>query len=72
MLSGTVPERWMRHEIENIADDCPGVKDVDNNIRIERQQLGGQQLGGQQQGSTQQSGTETRGTSGTTSRSRPS
>jgi osmotically-inducible protein OsmY len=36
-LSGTVPERWMRHEIENIVDDSMGVKDIDNNIRIQQQ-----------------------------------
>jgi hypothetical protein len=36
-LTGTVPERWMRHEIENIADESMGVKDIDNNIRIQRQ-----------------------------------
>jgi len=36
-LSGTVPERWMRHEIENIVDDSMGVKDIDNGIRIQRQ-----------------------------------
>jgi hypothetical protein len=37
ILSGTVPERWMRHEIENIADDSMGVQNIDNNIRIQRQ-----------------------------------
>jgi osmotically-inducible protein OsmY len=36
-LSGTVPERWMRHEIENIVDDSMGVKEIDNSIRIRRQ-----------------------------------
>jgi len=36
-LTGTVPERWMRHEIENIADSSMGVKDIDNNLRIQRQ-----------------------------------
>ncbi|HWW80440.1 MAG TPA: BON domain-containing protein, partial [Steroidobacteraceae bacterium] len=36
-LSGTVPERWMRHEIENIVDDSMGVKDIDNSIRIQQQ-----------------------------------
>jgi hypothetical protein len=36
-LSGTVPERWMRHEVENIVDDSVGVKDIDNGIRIQRE-----------------------------------
>lgn len=35
-LTGTVPERWMRHEIENIADSCMGVQDIENNIRVQR------------------------------------
>lgn len=33
-LDGTVPERWMKHHIEDLADACPGVQDVDNRIRI--------------------------------------
>lgn len=33
-LSGTVPERWMRHEIEDVADSCMGVKDIENNVRV--------------------------------------
>ncbi len=33
-LDGTVPERWMKHQIEDLADACPGVQDVDNRIRI--------------------------------------
>lgn len=36
-LTGTVPERWMRHEVENIADESMGVKDINNHIRIQRQ-----------------------------------
>lgn len=33
-LDGTVPERWMKHAIEDLADACPGVQDVENRIRI--------------------------------------
>jgi hypothetical protein len=33
-LTGTVPERWMRHEIEDIVDSCMGVKDIENNVRV--------------------------------------
>lgn len=35
-LTGSVPERWMRHEIEDIADSCMGVKDIVNNVRVLR------------------------------------
>jgi hypothetical protein len=34
-LEGTVPNRWMRHAIENEADRCTGVRDIDNNIRVQ-------------------------------------
>jgi hypothetical protein len=34
-LEGTVPNRWMRHAIENEADRCAGVRDIDNNIRVQ-------------------------------------
>ena len=33
-LEGTVPERHMKHQVENIADDCSGVKDIDNKLRV--------------------------------------
>ena len=35
MLEGTVPDRRMKHVIEDMADACPGVHDVDNRIRVE-------------------------------------
>lgn len=35
-LEGSVPERWMKHAIEDLADDCLGVQDVDNRIRVSR------------------------------------
>jgi len=38
-FSGTVPVRWMRHEIENIADSCIGVQDIENNIRVQRRTI---------------------------------
>jgi hypothetical protein len=34
-LEGTVPERWMKHTIEDIADGCWGVQDVENRIRVQ-------------------------------------
>ena len=35
-LEGTVPERRMKHAIEDLAASCRGVKDVENRIRIDR------------------------------------
>lgn len=35
-LEGTVPERRMKHMIEDVADGCWGVHDVDNRIRVAR------------------------------------
>ena len=34
VLEGTVPNRYMKHAIEDIADGAPGVQDVDNKIRV--------------------------------------
>ncbi|KVE36639.1 BON domain-containing protein [Burkholderia sp. TSV86] len=36
-LDGTVPARWMKHGIEDIADSCLGVRDVDNRVRVRRE-----------------------------------
>jgi osmotically-inducible protein OsmY len=36
-LDGSVSERRMKHQIEDIADNCMGVKDVDNKLRIQRE-----------------------------------
>ncbi len=36
-LDGTVPHRYMRHAIENVADNCLGVQDIDNRIRVKSQ-----------------------------------
>lgn len=38
-LEGTVPDRYMKYEIEDIADSCSGVRDVENNIRVQRQSM---------------------------------
>jgi osmotically-inducible protein OsmY len=42
-LEGTVPERHMKHQVENVVDDCSGVKDIDNKLRVS--QVQGSQLG---------------------------
>lgn len=36
LLEGTVAERRMKHAVEDIADSCLGVRDVDNRIRVRR------------------------------------
>lgn len=35
-LEGTVEQRWMKHRIEDLAERCSGVKDVENKIRVKR------------------------------------
>lgn len=35
-LEGSVPNRRMKHAIEDLADQCPGVQDVDNRIRVQQ------------------------------------
>jgi hypothetical protein len=36
VLEGTVPDRRMKHAIEDLVDACPGVQDIDNRIRVKR------------------------------------
>jgi len=35
-LEGHVPDRRMKHSIEDLVDQCPGVQDIDNRIRVGR------------------------------------
>ena len=35
-LGGTVPERWMRYAVDDIAESVMGVEDVENNVRVQR------------------------------------
>ncbi len=35
-LEGTVPDRAMKHAIEDLVDACPGAQDIDNRIRVAR------------------------------------
>lgn len=35
-LAGTVGHRWMKHRVEDIAEACSGVRDIDNRIRVQR------------------------------------
>lgn len=36
VLEGTVPERPMKHAIEDLVDACPGVQDIENRVRVRR------------------------------------
>ena len=36
LLEGTVPQRRMKHTIEDLAADCPGVQEVENRSRVAR------------------------------------
>ena len=35
-LEGTVPVRWMRYVVDDIAESVMGVEDVENNVRVRR------------------------------------
>ena len=35
VLEGTVPARRMKHAIEDLADSCLGVQDIENRIRVQ-------------------------------------
>lgn len=52
-LEGTVNDRRVKHDIENCVDDCGGVKDIDNRIRVSRNEAG---TSGGQAGQTTQGG----------------
>ncbi|MDB6163081.1 MAG: hypothetical protein JWL98_513, partial [Xanthomonadaceae bacterium] len=36
-LAGTVEQRWMKHRAEDLAENCSGVRDVHNQIRVQSQ-----------------------------------
>ena len=49
-LDGTVPDRQMRHLIEDVVDGCWGVQDIENRIQVQSAQESGGMAGGGQQG----------------------
>ncbi|MCK7595246.1 BON domain-containing protein [Pseudomarimonas salicorniae] len=62
-LSGEVEARWMRHQIENLADACPGVRDIDNrltvaSVRSRQQGQGGASNGNGSLGNAQRQGAQ--------------
>lgn len=61
-LEGSVPQRRMKHAIEDLVDDCIGVQDIDNKLRVAQLQ--------QTRSETRTSiGTGAQGSSGSTGRS---
>lgn len=50
-LDGSVPERTMKHRIEDVACYCMGVKEVENRMRISRDQPARSDEQGSQAGS---------------------
>ena len=67
-LTGTVEQRWMKHRAEDLAESCSGVRDVNNQIRVQslHQESG---IGGQ--GSSKSGGSLGAGTSGSPSGASP-
>ena len=65
-LDGTVPDRYMKHSIEDLVDECPGVQDIDNRIRVQREGASTSSLSGSSTG-TSDVGTSTTSRTGGTS-----
>jgi len=59
-LDGTVPDRFMKHAIEDMVDECPGVQDIDNRIRVQREGASSQSGTGLGTGSTASTGSQSR------------
>jgi hypothetical protein len=55
-LEGTVRDRYTKHAIEDLVDGCPGVKDIDNRIRVSREdeESGAQSQASGREGSSSQ------------------
>jgi osmotically-inducible protein OsmY len=59
-LEGTVSDRRMKHALEDLADACPGVEDVDNRVRVSRGS-GESESGASGSGSTSATGSSSTG-----------
>lgn len=65
-LTGTVPDRYMKYAIEDVADTCAGIKDVDNRVRVQRSDYGSSEgVAGSAFQSGSSTGTSTNTTAGT-------
>jgi hypothetical protein len=61
-LDGRVDARWVKHQIENLVDACPGVKDIDNRLSVESSRSarsGGEHSSANGYGSSSQSSAST-------------
>jgi hypothetical protein len=64
-LEGTVEDRWMKRMAEDLVEDCSGVKQVHNRLRIKGREEGGGRSGIGAMGlDTGLSGSESRSTTG--------
>ena len=43
-LEGTVEQRWIKHRIEDVVEDCSGVRDIENRIRVERNEADSERM----------------------------
>lgn len=54
-LEGSVRDRWSKHRAEDLVDDCSGVKEVRNNLRVEKAQDSWSSLSGSDENSAARS-----------------
>jgi len=62
-LEGTVPQRGMKRSLEDLIDALPGVQDIDNRVRVSREESGSQWGSGRSQSGQGTSGSTTGSTS---------
>ncbi len=72
VLDGTVNDRGMKYAMEDLIDNVPGVKDIDNRVRVSRDEEGQSKKSMQagqagQAGQSSQSGQTTQSSYGSTS-----
>lgn len=61
-LTGTVSDRQTKYHIEELVEDCTGVKDVDNQLRVNRSQDdAGRKAGAERAGKKAQQGASSQG-----------
>jgi hypothetical protein len=68
ILEGVVPDRRMKHAIEDLVDACPGVQDIENRVRVASSNYQGA-TGTSQGGSQSASGSQSSSPTGTGSSS---
>ena len=65
-LTGTVPQRGMKHSIEDLVDQCMGVKDIENRVQVSRESNTNDTQSGKRSGSQSGSGSSQSSTSSAT------